>query len=419
MSSEKKNYNIWYCHPTAGTPERGMAYRPYFLARALCELGVRVHVITAANHHQLFKPVAEGPDPDFERIDGIPYVWLPTKPYTGHGVKRILNMLQYAHHIKKHTHTLLERCGKPTHIIVSSPHPLHLNVCLKLKKQFNCKLIFEVRDLWPLSLHELMNVSVYHPFAFYLQWLENRGYQKADQVVSLLPNALSYMQPHGLLPQHFNYIPNGILLSAKPRPILSDIKRQLESLRAEGKFIVIYTGSHGIANSLDTMIEAMHYLTSTRIHLVMVGDGKEKERLMQKAEVLPNITFLDPIIKPQIRTLLEHADATIVTFLNRELYRFGMSANKLFDYMAACKPIVIAHPCENNLVTRAKCGVYVKAEQPEQLATKLKELAAMSDEERHNLGLAGLDFIKRNHCYQKLGQDYLQVFDKCYDATMT
>lgn len=164
---------------------------------------------------------------------------------------------------------------RPDVIVYSSPSPVAYLSAQHLAKRFNARLVFEVRDIWPLSLMELGGYSKKHPFIRFMQWVEDRAYRKSDRVVSNLKNAVEHMVNRGMSPEKFTWVPNGFSLDEVnlKTPLNESARRHLP----KGKFIIGYTGTLGVANAMDTFIEAADRLKSRdEIAFVLVGDGKEK-----------------------------------------------------------------------------------------------------------------------------------------------
>src|SRR5262249_53013091 len=160
-----------------------------------------------------------------------------------------------------------------THLLDTIPARL-------IAKKHHAKLIREVRDLWPLTLIELGGMSPWHPFIVLMQWVENFVYRNADCVVSTLPKAETHMQAHGLAPGKYAYIPNGVDVAewqGTGSPLPPEHRATLVKLRQEDRFIVGYTGGHGVANALHVLLDAAHLLQAQPVVFVLVGQGPQKE----------------------------------------------------------------------------------------------------------------------------------------------
>jgi glycosyltransferase involved in cell wall biosynthesis len=165
---------------------------------------------------------------------------------------------------------------QPNVIIVSSPSLFPILAGYKWSRKFRAKLIFEVRDIWPLTLVELGGYSSNHPFIKMMEWFEKFAYKKADKVISVLPLAYKHMEKQGLDLKKFVYIPNGICINElrEIEPLPEDIKSRIP----RNKFIVAYTGTFGKANALEYLIKAASLLKNyQKIHFLLVGKGVKKK----------------------------------------------------------------------------------------------------------------------------------------------
>ena len=196
MKNEAKT--IWYCHHYAGSPSMGMSYRPYYLTKEFIQAGHNAYVISASYHHLLQKPKLQSKPVVMDMVDEVSFITLKVRKYLGNGLPRLLNMLGYARGFKRHFKKIEKITGKPDVIIVSSSHPFHFPTLKKIAKRYDAKIIFEVRDLWPLSLLELLKISKSHPMIKWLSRIERQAYQGSDAVVSLLKQSLPYMHSKGL-----------------------------------------------------------------------------------------------------------------------------------------------------------------------------------------------------------------------------
>jgi glycosyltransferase involved in cell wall biosynthesis len=400
---------IWIVNHYAGSRVHGMEYRHYYLAQQFQRLGLRPVILCAAFHHLLTKL----PQEESAEVDGIPYVWIRTCRYEKNDARRVLNMVEFSARLALRSPRHLPR---PDVVIASSPHPFVALNGRRFARKYGAKLIFEVRDLWPLTLLEVGGHSPRHPFVRAMARAERLGYEKADYTVSLLGGAKDYMVAHGLEENKFVYIPNGIEPEAAPQDaeeLPQEHRRVLGALKHLGKLIVLYSGAHGPANALGTVIEAARLLQDEpRLHFLLVGQGPEKQALQQRAEQagLKNITFLPPVARTQMPALTRSADLGYLGLQKQDLFRYGVSPNKLFEYMSAALPVVFAIDTGYDEVARARCGFSIPAENPPALAEVLRRAVQMPADERRETGERGRRYVQSTHTYEVLAQRYVPLF---------
>jgi len=407
--------NIFIVSHYAGSIIHGMQYRPFYLAKEWLKLGHQVTIIAASFSHLRSRAPHITGNLTEERVEGIRYMWIKTPSYHGNGVKRVFNMLTFVSRLSCYKAKLIQE-GNPDVVIAASTYPLDIYPSHQIAKSAKALLIFEVHDLWPLSPIELGDMSPWHPFILLMQRAENFAYSTSDLVVSMLPKTIEHMQKHGLETYKFNYIPNGINIaewegnnSAMPQ----QHTEILMELRRKGHFIVGYAGSHGVSNALHILIEAASFLQTKAVTLVLVGQGPEKESLQQKAfhAGLKNIIFLPPVPKSSIPALLASMDAVFIGWQKKPIYRFGVSPNKLMDYMMAAKPVIHAVDAGNDMVAESGCGISIPPEHPEAIAKAVIQLMNMTPEEREIMGLKGKEHVLTYHDYTVLARQFLDVME--------
>lgn len=402
---------IWYLHHYAGSPTLGMSHRPYFLTKEFNKQGLHAYVIAANFHHLLQRTAKQAQAVSYELIEEVPYLWLKTPSYQGNGVGRMANILSYCAQLYRHHAELLTHTQIPDVIIVSSPHPYHYFCAKKIAKKYNAKLIFEVRDILTLGLREILGLSPHNPLVKLTAKVEETAFKQAHQVVSLLPNALDYMQQHGLTAERYAYIPNGITISQQNKT--PDTFAKLQQLKAEGKFLLAYTGAFGIPNALDKLIEAMAVLAKRdkqHIHAVLLGKGVMQHRLKQQTKDLTNVSFFEPIAKDKVADFLSHVDVAYVGLRELAMFKHGVSPNKLFEYMLAAKPIIQAIQTTADLVQIANCGISVSLTDSEKLADAIEAMANMPVAQRTQLGENGRNYVVKWHNYEYLAEQYIKLF---------
>lgn len=404
--------NILLINHYAGSYRHGMEYRPYYLAREWTKMGHRVTVAAASYSHLRTRQPSTGGAVTVEEIDGIQYIWLKTPSYRGNGGGRVANMISFISHLWIRAAGLAAL--KPDAVIASSTYPLDIYPALKISRNAGAVLIYEVHDLWPLTLVELGGMPRSHPLIAWMQQAENLAYRKADRIVSMLPAAAGYMQDHGMAPQKFNYIPGGIIPEEwinQSEKLPEQHSRFFDKIQSESRFALGYTGSHGISNALDVLVDAAALLRAYPVEVIIVGQGPEKESLIKKAEAagLENITFLQPVPKSCVPALLSRMDAVYLGYKQNSLYRFGVNPNKLFDYMIAAKPVIYAVEAPNDPVAVSGCGLPVSPGDSAAVADAVIKLMGASADERHSMGERGREYVLAHHEYRKLAGRFLDL----------
>lgn len=399
--------NILLINHYAGSPELGMEFRPYYLAKEWVEAGHRVLIVGGSFSH--LRKVQ--PECTESCVDGVQYRWVKVNAYQGNGVGRIRSMFSFVGELywnyKKYVKDF-----KPDMVIASSTYPLDIYPARRIAKYYGAKLVYEVHDLWPLSPMEIGGYSKWHPFIMVMQKAENYAYKHVHLVVSLLPHALEHMKKHGLKEEKFVYVPNGFdeeEWKSGQEHLFCRHHEYLQQLKREGKKILGYVGGHAKSNALDFLLDAMKLVTSEEVVCVLVGNGQEKARLMNRVdkENIRNVVFLDAVLKKEIPALLAEMDALYIGWENNPLYRFGISPNKLIDYMLSGKPILHSVNASNDWVAEAGCGVSAKAEDSLAIAKGIKYLFSLNKETLDNMGTKGRGFAESHFSYALLAKKFI------------
>jgi glycosyltransferase involved in cell wall biosynthesis len=407
--------NIVLINHYAGSPQYGMEYRPYYLAREWTRAGHSVTIVAASHSHvRTCQPCITGFVSE-EYIDGIRYLWIKTPKYHSNSLRRFYNILAFLFGLYFFIPNS-KYLEKPDFVISSSTYPMDIWPARRIAIKFSAKLIFEVHDLWPLSPIELGGMSRWHPFIIWVQAAEDFAYRNANIVISMLPNLKEYMISRGLKTDKLLIVPNGIdpeEWKIDPQTLPESVVKLFSKLKDEDKYIVGYAGSHGIANALNTLLDSAKIMKDEQLAFVLVGDGPEKSKLKQFAEEneLDNVWFIEPVKKKQIPSLLKCFDIAYLGWKRQPIYRYGISPNKLMDYMMAGKPILHAVEASNDPVKEAKCGLTVAPEDSAALADGIKKLINIPEATRTAMGKRGREFVMKNHTYPVLAQRFISVCD--------
>lgn len=406
--------NILLINHYAGSLEHGMEFRPYYLAREWTKKGHKVTIVASSFSHLRNKNIDLKQNILFQQIEGIDYIWIKTNYYKGNGLKRIINMLNFVIKLLLYKNLIVKKVN-PDVVIASSTYPLDIFPAYLIAKKTKARLIFEVHDLWPLSPMELGGIPAWHPYIVLMQIAENFAYKKSDKVVSILPKAYDHMVKHGMAPSKYVHIPNGIMVSDwiwDLKNVPDEHRKMLEKMKEQGEFLIGYAGAHGVANALNFLIEAAGFLRDFPVKIVLIGDGPEKDNLqsmVNRLDLNNKVFFLPRVAKASIPALLSYFDVLYIGLQKEPLFRFGVSPNKMMDYMMAGKPIINAIEAGNDPVAESGCGISVPAEDSQAIANAVVKLYQMDDKQRNVMGEKGREYVLKHHDYRVLAQRFLDI----------
>lgn len=397
----------------AGSIYHGMEFRPYYMAREWVKSGNEV-TIAAADFSHLRKKNPQVPR-DFteEVIDGIRYVWVKTPKYHGNGAMRAVNIAEFYCKMRAHAKSLAQDY-KPEAVIASSTYPFDIYLAARIAQYSGGRFYFEIHDLWPLTQIEIYKLKTSNPYVKMLQKAEDYAFRNSHKIISILPQADRHIAERGFDTSKFVYVSNGVI----PSEACSNEKageceqvKTLSKLREQGYFIVAYTGNHAAANALEYFIDAAAIMRSERVKFVLVGGGNEKDALIARAneKAKDKVLFLDPVAKESMGALLSQVDVAYMGLAKCGLFNYGVSPNKLFDYMLAARPVIYAVEASNNPVRDANSGVTVTVGDPEAIAGAVRSLMALTSTERDEMGKRGRDYVLKNHDYAALAQKFLEA----------
>lgn len=398
--------NVWYIHPYAGGPGVGRYWRPYYFSKFWNQTGHRSMVISAAYHHLL--------EPDEARHgasekNGVRYAYVPTLRYHGNGIGRMLSMLLFSLMLLPFCLHESIRRGRPDAIIYSSPHPFGVVSAWLAARLLRARFVFEVRDIWPLSLVELGGLKDSNPMVRLTGWIERFAYKRSDRVISLLPCAQAHMVEKGLEPGKFLWVPNGVDTGEElpeteqdASPFVQHVRR----LREQGCFVVVYAGAHGEPNALEGLVRSARLLQDEGLDLkiILVGKGERKAQLTAYASEtsLHVVEFFDQQPKEVVMAALRLSSAGYISLKAQPIFRFGVSPNKLWDYMLVRLPVIFACKAGNDPVSDYGCGVTADPEDPQSIAQAITRLYRLTDAERAAMGQRGHDAVLEHYTYEQL-----------------
>lgn len=399
---------VWIINHYAQIPDGAGGTRHFSIAKELKKYGWAATIFASSTELNTNRQrLAEDESFKIEQTEAGPFYWIRSPEYSGNGLGRIRNMLAFSWRllfIPKTPHV-----PKPDIVVGSSVHPFAAFSAWLLSLRYNVPFVFEVRDLWPQTLIDLKKIKYYSPLAVALRGLERILYKRASAIVTLLPTAWEYISRYNIDREKIKCVPNGADL---------DIIKYVPPRPHSEKTRLMYLGSFGNANGIDQLLDGMREIKNTvgdqTISLELVGDGPLKgfyqEEVVSKG-LVNCVSFLPSVPKFQIPTVASKADAFVVCLPNIPLYKYGISLNKIFDYMALGRPTIFAGISSNNPISESASGFSIPPNNPQALRDAILELHRLSHADREVLGVRAHDYAKEHYSYTKIAQKFADVLN--------
>lgn len=397
------------------TPACTFVTRQYYLSKYFARLGHDVTLITSVSNGE---PVdASG----YEKRDGYLLKryetvnhWLLDGPEVGLGLNltRIWSMILFEWRLFSLKEQFVAQ--KPDVVLISSLALQSIWLGIYMKWVTGCKLVFEVRDIWPLTIIELGGFSPKNPFVRALAWLEKWGYERADLVVGTMPALEQHVRvvtskavpvvnvPMGYDPEFFE---------ASEPELPENVNR---SMPPRDAFIVGYAGAIGTANGIDLMIETARLLEKQELEIwfVLIGDGPLADQVREKTTEFRRFVLLPGMDRRYVYAFLKRCDVLVNPILSKSVYRFGVSPNKWIDYMYSGRPIICPYDGYPSIINEAGCGVFIEPENPKVFAQTILEFASKPAEELDKMGARGREYLEKNLSYDVLASNYINHIER-------
>jgi glycosyltransferase involved in cell wall biosynthesis len=247
-------------------------------------------------------------------------------------------------------------------------------------------------------------MSKWNPFVLLLGMLEKFLYKKADKIISSLPYAYNHIN-NFVSKEKFIWISNGVDLNN-----IKYTKKQKTD-----KFVICYMGAIGVSNNLDLLVDVAKRLKNKEdIYFRIIGSGVEKEKLKNRVNVekLNNISIESAVSKDKVSGILQLSDVLFLSLIDSPLYRFGISLNKLFDYMAAGRVVLFAGTSKNNPIKDAQVGYIIGSDDIDALERAILEIYFLKQSERDVIGERLRSHVEHKYSIPTL-VDKLEVLLKC------
>ena len=282
-----------------------------------------------------------------KKIDRVDYYYLGNKSYYSyHSFGRIFSWLKFEYKVFRFKYSLIK--FKPEIIYISSLSLLTILNGYYLKKKFNAKLVFEMRDLWPYFLYKSEKYSKFNPLVMSLGWIEKFGIYQSDLIISLIPRVREYLLYRGFKKKNF-------YASTFPVNKKYFIKKKNNFKLDKSKFNLCYAGNFGFDNYLVDLLDLISKVKNNSFQFHFIGDGSQKNYLKQKYSHITNVVFHKKIKYENLHSVLLKMDCLMVSFgYNKKFPNFGYELNKINNYIMASKPIIVVGEKKNLYQSRGK-----------------------------------------------------------------
>jgi len=388
-------------------PETGAAQvRLKELAKGLQRQGHEVVIVTAFPNHPsgVIPPKYRGYWSMKDEVEGLPVYRTWVYPVQrGRFWKRLLNYFSF-------TFSSLWgilKAGPCDVLFVESP-PLFLGMTAVLGSWIKrARLVFNVSDLWPesaVALGLVTNKTMIRMTEALETWLYNRSWKLSAVTIGIRDTWIK----RGIPAEKIAFLPNGVNLELfRPLPPDQEFK---EKLGLQDKFVLVYTGTMGYAQGLESVLEAANQLRSEpQYHFLFLGDGTEKPKLeeMAKEMKLPNVQFLGFQPVTDMPRYLSLAAGSIIPLKKLKLFE-GARPSKMFPAMGCAVPVIYSGEGEAvELVREAGAGFTVEPENPNEMAQAFRSLYELSDQGK-SMGENGRRYVEEHYSWDSIVSQWLK-----------
>ena len=379
--------NIWLINHYAVPPQYYPLARQTYFAKYLMEMGHTVTIFAASTvHNSNQNLITDGAPYREETINGVHYVYIRCRGYSGNGVSRIYNMMEFAWKLPG----VCKRFSRPDAIVATSMPPVSCAAGIRLARKYGCRGIAEIADLWPESIVAYGIAGKNNPLVVLLRRLEKWIYKKANAIVFTMEGGYDYIIEQGWdkeIPRSkVFHINNGVDL-AQFHENMEHNPLQDDDLMDPDTFKVVYTGSIRKANGLELLVDCAERLKDQpKIRFLVYGAGDDVERLRDacKDREIHNLVFKGPVDKTYVPYILSKSDLNVLNYNpdSTVIYRFGSSQNKLFEYLASGKPILSTVKIAYSILEKYNCGIEAEDPTAEGVSQGILKLYHMTPQQR-------------------------------------
>ena len=346
------------------------------------------HFMKAGYKVITFNHTFDGED-TFQRVQygEFDFVHVKSPFYKGNGPKRMYSIWKFAQTL----YTNRKKFEKPD-IVLQNIHPPFDYPIVKMAKKLGAKYIAEAWDLWPEDFVVFGLVSRNNPAMKIAYQIEKKYYYAADEIVFTFKGAFDYLKRKGWTTEtggkidmkHVHYINNGVDLEQFDKDVVLHPRKDAD-LNDPDTYKIIYLGSINFANNVQSLIEAAKILQSNpKYKFFFYGNGVHRERLEQKVkeEGISNVIFKEKRIPlEECAWVVSQATVNVMNYA-KGFGHMGVSSGKMFQYLAAGKPIVCNIDIKyDDVITDNHLGVARDLLTAEEFASEIRRITEQPKED--------------------------------------
>lgn len=382
--------NIWYFHHYATPSQIAGLHRPFEFGKYFLKEGHTLTVFSSSYLHYVDENLISDGQAFLEKeYDGIKTVFVKTSGYQSSGVKRIINMVQFAQRIFSVARKYEKANGKPDVIIASSPHPLVMLAGLKIAKKYKIPCVCEIRDFWPEVFFTGGRLKEKSLFGKFLLSQERKIYERADILLFLKEGDHTYItdrkwdteQGGKIDMAKCRYINNGVDLE-KFRNNVQEYQKDASDL-ATDKFTVTYCGAIRPVNNVDLLLDAAKQLKDD-VQILIYGTGNCVDELQSRIdkENISTVKLKGYVENKYVPFILSKSSVNILNYSAKQYnWSRGNSSNKLFEYLASGKPVISTVKMGYDILEKYDCGISTEECSGEKIAKAIQEIKNLTQTE--------------------------------------
>ena len=375
---------IWIVNPQTGSPDKAANPRYLELAKYFMEAGYDVTTFNSSQREGINIPNGKYLE---KQYGDYKFVHVCAPEFVGNGVKRMLSLHKFA----KNVYSIRKNFEKPD-VILQNIHPPFDYPIVRMARILKAKYIAEAWDLWPQAFVTYGLVSARNPLMKLAYSIEKRYYYNADEIVFTFLGAFEYLKRHGWMreqggridPAHLHYINNGIDLEKFNQDCIEHPRPDTD-MNNNGLYRIVYLGTINRVNNVKTLIDAANLLQNNPKYMFFIyGNGADRDKLEQYVvdNNIKNVVFKERRIKyEECAWVVSQATVNIMNY-HSGFGQWGVSSGKMFQYLAAGKPIVCnINIGYDNVIKDNNLGFSQTMTTPQEFADAIRSIAELPREE--------------------------------------